>query len=228
MRRLMLLGFTIVQSACSVYGSDTVEAVPQQRLIDSTDEPEIGKIVDAESDFCSGTLIGSNVILTAAHCCLDLRPPLTFNVYTDAGRRSWVYPIARTFPNPSYADGSYVHDVGLMQLALPVPTSTAHPRAISTAVPPNGTTLTIWGYSSTSSDAAEGWQKHYAAFEWPNKTSFVWYGDSGGPVIRGDDGSIVRVVSGILENTYVALDLSAPLSANAAWLDATLTAIANQ
>jgi V8-like Glu-specific endopeptidase len=166
----------------------------------------------------------SDVVLTAAHCVKQLVKPIVYNIYSDDGSRAWVYPVEYGVAHPDYlAETDYLHDVGLMKLVIAVPESVAYPRSMTKESTPDGVKMSIWGYSTDLEEGYEIWMKHYAEFTWPDKTSFVWSGDSGGPVIRGDSGQIVRVVSGILENAYVAIDLSAPLSANEPWLEQTLT-----
>jgi V8-like Glu-specific endopeptidase len=165
----------------------------------------------------------SAVVLTAAHCVKQLANPIVFNIYSDDGSRAWVYPVEYGVAHPEYvSETDYLHDVGLMKLVVAVPESVAYPRSMAKESTPDGVKMSIWGYSSTLEEGYEIWTKHYAEFTWPDKTSFVWEGDSGGPIIRGDSGQIVRVVSGILQNVYVAIDLSAPLSANEPWLEHTL------
>lgn len=189
----------------------------------SSNAPEIGKLVGQDGVFCSGTLIAPTVVLTAAHCVLDLEGPIAFTVYSPQGGQRWGFDVARAEYNPAYDDGSYVHDVGLMKLSVPVPSEIAEPRGMTNAVTPPSTPMTIWGYSSKATSNLGDTQKHYASFDWPAKTTLIWLGDSGGPVIRMDTREISRVVSGILDNSYVAIDLSAPLSANWEWVQSTKT-----
>ncbi len=93
---------------------------------------------DTWDQFCSGTLIKADLILTAAHCARDaaLNSDLMFAAqvgsdYYDAEVESdnWI-PIRAEWWNPRYSKNSYANDIGLMLLegsasvpTLPLPTS---------------------------------------------------------------------------------------------------------
>jgi V8-like Glu-specific endopeptidase len=228
MRNVAIPLVTLICVGCASPATEAFDERTETGLRYSSAAPEIGKIVDRNGKYCSGTLVRSEVVLTAAHCVKQLSMPLVFNIYSDDGASAWFYPVEHGVAHPEYvAETDYIHDVGLMKLVLAVPESVAYPRSMAKESTPDGVKMSIWGYSSTLEEGYEIWMKHYAEFTWPDKTSLVWEGDSGGPVIRGDSGQIVRVVSGILRNAYVAIDLSAPLSANDPWLEQTLSDLSN-
>jgi len=83
---------------------------------------------------------------------------------------------------------------------------------------PSGT-MTIVIHGSTNSREAP--VRNFVYFSWPARTGVVRAGDSGGPVIRGDTGAVVRVVGG----TSTDGDLLVPPNESQAFLDTTLRGI---
>jgi secreted trypsin-like serine protease len=85
-----------------------------------------------EGEACTGTVVASNLVLTAAHCVVDeasgaQRPPAGFRVVTGSvdwqGGERTVTPVAAVAIHPDYAPGGeHPHwaDAALLQLARPV------------------------------------------------------------------------------------------------------------
>ncbi len=127
------------------------------------------------SEACTGTVVASDVILTAAHCVLDEGsgapyPPAGFRIVTgsvdwETGERV-VSTVAAVAVDPEYqSDGERAHwaDAALLQLAKPV---TAPPVRLATAE--------AWGPGSAALMA--GWGKTAASQTTP--ASVLQYGST--------------------------------------------------
>ncbi len=213
----------------------------------SWDRPEIVEVylerpqgIGQMSYFCSGTLIAPRVVLTAANCISA--HPVAVTVWTAAGGPSnggrvvEIYQVEATYANPEWSrnggedheGSSYYWDVGLVELSSAVPSKVAKPRGMGNADPPNGTNMTMWGYSSSTGrdyrpESGFG-AKHNRVFRWPDRTYVAWGGDSGGPVIREDTGQVTRVIyaSTNPDQPLPHFDYNAPLGANWDWIQKTL------
>jgi hypothetical protein len=122
-----------------------------------------------EGDLCSGTVVSSNVILTAAHCVLNdtfsvVRNPANLTVVT--GNVDWASPdrtvsaVSRVAVDPSFAYtvpgyGPVRGDVAVLQLSAPV---AAPPVKLATSRSWNSGTEAVmagWGKVTASGEAVE-------------------------------------------------------------------------
>lgn len=112
----------------------------------------------SELTACSGTVVSSNIILTAAHCVLNqaetgFRDSEAVRVLTGTNNilsGGTVSNVERLAIDPSYrSSGAYArwHDAGVVQLTGPV---SAPAVALSTVAPSVGTAGTIAGWGVTS------------------------------------------------------------------------------
>lgn len=108
---------------------------------------------------CSGTLIGCQTFITAAHCVTWWPVASAFAVYLD---RVGLVPVERITIHPSYSesDPNHYFDMAVLRLAYPV-NGVATVGLETTANPVPGTTATIVGYGTTHTNTSEYSIKRY-------------------------------------------------------------------
>jgi secreted trypsin-like serine protease len=100
---------------------------------------------------CTGTLISSTLVLTAAHCTRNRAGQLKFALGSDPlENRIQTFDVVHFYAHPEFSvrpgPGEYMHDIGLAVLSSPVPNPTVArlPKDTVTVVP--GATVTLIGY----------------------------------------------------------------------------------
>ena len=173
--------------------------------------------VDMEDDgYCTGTLVASNLVLTAAHCMFDhtgqMRAPSTLqfraglsNGTAIAARTVGRFVVADGYnPNVGMSADNVRTDAALLELTEPIPTAVAGPF-VPYQDPSPGDRLSVVSYGQ-SRDRAPSWQRECRVL-WRHKglVSFdcnVTFGSSGAPVFT--DGAyraqIVSLVVGGSKN----------------------------
>ncbi|PVV00766.1 hypothetical protein BB560_004840, partial [Smittium megazygosporum] len=111
---------------------------------------------------CTGSLISSKVIVTAAHCLFDPNqvPFSPSKIYVSAGTNTNINdaPSANIFraskivPHPSYDPRTALNDVGLIFLTTSVPSSIATPTKIYTGEISDSLPVAAAGWGLTSND----------------------------------------------------------------------------
>jgi hypothetical protein len=163
------------------------------------ERPEVGSI-SIEGGACTATLVGPQLVITAAHC-VDYRSRDTPGYYGDFEIRTGptssqsfrITRIASYMRNPAEVIGP--DDVALLELGAPVPASLATPAPIARREPSAGSGATIYGYGCQARGSGGRFAKQKMTIRWGEETANLCPGDSGGPTI-GEDGAVSRTNSG--------------------------------
>nr|WP_240989102.1 trypsin-like peptidase domain-containing protein [Salipiger mangrovisoli] len=173
----------------------------------------VGRL-DTGDGFCTGALVASDIVLTAAHCVFapngSPRPPesLTFRAGYYSGTQIVAQRVRRWVVPPAYLPGatptheSVAVDVALLKLDAPVTSAEADPfRVVDHA--PEGSEVTVLSYGKgreevLSREPSCAITQRYA----DDVLGFdcdVTFGSSGAPVFLREDGRlrILSVISSI-------------------------------
>ena len=83
--------------------------------------------------YCTGTLIESDIVLTAAHCVEEVG--VYFIKYgTDLRKDSYFRPVSATWKSPNFSSDQLVGDVGLLKLTDPIIGAQTTPLLSSSAI----------------------------------------------------------------------------------------------
>jgi protease YdgD len=169
----------------------------------------VGRIDLGDDGFCTGALISTTLVLTAAHCVYDGGAPvdpatITFRAGYADGISIREERVARTVAHPAYDPRSPVsarnvrHDVALLELAAPIPAAIAAPFAIG--APGTGDQISVVSYA-VGREENLSWQRACAVLA--RETGLiamncdVSFGASGAPVLdrSGGRARIVSIIS---------------------------------
>ncbi|MEO0748093.1 MAG: trypsin-like serine protease [Pseudomonadota bacterium] len=168
----------------------------------------VGRVDLAGTGFCTGVLIATNLVLTAAHCLYDakdqLLPPEAIRFR--AGLRDGVAVAERQAarvvaakgynPKASISNERVRNDVGLIELAQPILSTTAAPFLLHEA-PRTGDRVSVVSYGR-GRDAALSWQRDCGlVWDYQDLYGFdcsITFGTSGAPVFY-KDGRRARILS---------------------------------
>ncbi|PZQ96672.1 MAG: trypsin [Cereibacter sphaeroides] len=171
----------------------------------------VGRVDIGDKAFCTGTLIATDLVLTAAHCVYDGSTGQPEDVSTmrfRAGLSDGVsiaeVAVARAVAHPGYdpqeqtGKNSIGHDLALLQLAEPIPAAVASPFVVQS--PGSAGEVSVVSYARGREDALSwqrscrvlGRQQGLLAFNCD-----VDFGSSGAPVFdrSGNRARIVSIIS---------------------------------
>lgn len=202
-------------------GSSGAQTTDLKRLTlrgDALGWEAVGRLDIDRTGFCTGALVASDLVLTAAHCLFDaatgepLDPrDMTFRaalrdgeaVAERRGRRAVVHPGYEYTSDDTVA--RIIHDVALLQLVEPIPVGTADPFRTD-ALSSGGGQVSVVSYARGRAEALSrqaacrvlGTERGLVAFDCD-----ATFGASGSPVFQVKDGRmrIVSVISSVAETT---------------------------
>ncbi|XP_044312487.1 hypodermin-B [Drosophila rhopaloa] len=152
----LVLPLLLVALPWTVFGDPD----PQTRIIggysvDIKDAPYQAAVIVDSSAICSGAIIRTNTILTAASCVYDysidyiqVRVNTTSRNYDGTGV---LMPVCGVTIHPQYSYWRYDFNLALLKLCEELKTSeTVHPITVTDRLPPDDAWLWVTGWGSTS------------------------------------------------------------------------------
>jgi protease YdgD len=187
----------------------------------------VGRVEIGTAGYCTGTLIATDLVLTAAHCLFDPatgapQDPATLMFRAGLGNDVAVAEarVQRAVAHPGYDPAaalsleSIQHDAALLHLAEPIPAAVAAPFVVQ--FPDQGTEVSVLSYAR-GRDSVLSWQRRCTVLgQQEGLLAFdcdVDRGSSGAPVFdrSGGRARIVSIISsGTREGRVVSLGMVLP------------------
>lgn len=207
---------------------------------DSRGWDAVGKLILGEKGFCTGALIGPQLVLTAAHCLYDkttgvqLRPEeIEFQAGFRNGRAVAYRRVSRAVAHPDYRFSAenkldrVTDDLALLELSQPIRLPSLEPFETG-AAPVEGDPVGVVSYAQYREEAPSIQEGCEVLAGEPTAlilTCNVDFGSSGAPVFSFADGvaKVVSVISAKAEvdgqKVAIAVPLAEPLAALRAALE---------
>jgi hypothetical protein len=200
--RAAFLGLLVVVACAPAAPPTDEQAAPIIGGRRDLDHPQVALLAFA-NHLCSGTLVSSRVVLTAAHC-VSIGGSLVAPPRVHFGRsreNSETFEAVEVAAHPEYDEGALRNDIGVVVLRE---RATLEPVPLHLATPEEGGEVTLVGFGlQDAADRGSGGERMFAVEAITNVTSQVIVtgeaicsGDSGGPALRGVDG--VEQVAGVI------------------------------
>ena len=128
--------------------------------VTTTDRPTTGALLFGSTDamICSGTMIGCNTFLTAAHCVCDEDGSTcdpTEGDYRVFLQHAGIFGVVAITPNPTFIDfPAAENDIAIVTLGSPM--SGIAPTPLASSPPPFGSAGTIAGFGTVDDDPRTG------------------------------------------------------------------------
>lgn len=208
-------------------GAGTTALEPLTRRDQLLGFEAVGRVDLGRDGFCTGALISTTLVLTAAHCVwgkggVPVDPgEITFRAGYSEGVSIRDAAVARTVAHPAYVPdtplsaGNLRHDVALLELAQPIPAAVAAP--FSLRAPGKGDEVSVVSYA-IGRDEVLSWQRACTVLGRAEglvaMDCDVSFGSSGAPVLdrSGARARIVSIISagGPLDGKTVAYGMDLP------------------
>ncbi|MGD9293347.1 MAG: trypsin-like peptidase domain-containing protein [Roseobacter sp.] len=189
----------------------------------------VGRLDAEGAGFCTGTLIAPELVLTAAHCVYDrksgrlLAPEaFTFRAGLRNGKTAAARGVVQIEAHPGYDPRAGVvidnirHDVALLRLQDPIPTSELDPFVLHSEIVSNGP-VSVVSYGRRRENLPSRQDVCQVEMTYEDVMFMdcdVTFGSSGSPVFShiNGRGQIVSVISGManIDGRKVALGMTLP------------------
>ncbi|MBK8439540.1 MAG: trypsin-like peptidase domain-containing protein [Rhodobacter sp.] len=206
-RRAALAGLLLALCAATGLEAEPTGLEPLTRRDQLLGWEAVGRVDLGEDSFCTGALIATDLVLTAAHCVFDNqgRPvdpaEMTFRAGYAEGEAIAEARVRRTVAHPGYDPVTPVspdnvrHDVALLELVQPIPAAVAAPYSV--VAPGRGDAVSVVSYAKGREEMLS-WQRECAVLDRGDgliaMDCDVTFGASGAPVFDRS-GSRARIVS---------------------------------
>jgi V8-like Glu-specific endopeptidase len=214
--RLIALSFFVIGCGSSAtVSADDVLATADWEIVGGSRGPTVvslsarqrlavGAVLDASDDswdnFCTGTLINPNLVITAGHCVEGYRrAELAFAIGGDAENPVESQSPSAIYLHPDYdPDGDAEYDVAVLRFSQPFTLADPIP-ANCDAVPAVGARVQVAGYGETASDeynTRQWWApvrvSAHSRFDLVVQGNGAGgcHGDSGGPLLAASGGVV--------------------------------------